>query len=46
MNKRDWELLHRRTFLKAAAGFGGSMMLGTVPFKAFAQATNLAPADR
>ncbi|MBK7859181.1 MAG: DUF1501 domain-containing protein [Archangiaceae bacterium] len=46
MNKRDWELLHRRSFLKAAAGFGGSMMLGTVPFRAFADATNLAPADR
>jgi len=46
MTKRDWELLHRRTFLKAAAGFGGSLMLGAVPFKAFAQATNLAPADR
>ena len=46
MTKRDWELLHRRTFMKAAAGFGGSMMLGAIPFKAFAQATNLAPADR
>ncbi len=46
MNKRDWELLHRRSFLKAAAGFGGSLMLGTMPFRAFAQATNLAPADR
>src|SRR3954462_5816539 len=46
MTKRDWELLHRRSFLKAAAGFGGSMMLGAIPFRAFAQATNLAPADR
>ncbi len=46
MTKRDWELLHRRTFLKSAAGFGGSLMLGTLPFRAFAQATNLAPADR
>src|SRR5581483_9310768 len=46
MNKRDFELLHRRTFMKAAAGFGGSLLLGTVPFRAFAQATNLAPADR
>jgi uncharacterized protein (DUF1501 family) len=46
MNKRDFELLHRRTFMKAAAGFGGSLLLGTVPFRAFAQAATLAPADR
>lgn len=46
MTKRDWELLHRRTFLKAATGFGGSLLLGSIPFRAFAQATNLAPADR
>ncbi|RJS17310.1 transcriptional initiation protein Tat [Corallococcus sp. H22C18031201] len=36
----------RRTFLKAAAGFMGSTLLGGVPFRAFAQATNLAPPDR
>lgn len=46
MNKRDWELLHRRSFLKAAGAFGGSLVMGAVPFRAFAQATNLAPADR
>src|SRR5437660_1163208 len=46
VNQRDWELLHRRTFLKAAGGFGGSMLLGAVSFRAFAQAANLAPADR
>ncbi|MCP3135730.1 DUF1501 domain-containing protein [Pyxidicoccus xibeiensis] len=36
----------RRTFLKAAAGFMGSTLLGGVPFRAFAQAAELAPADR
>lgn len=36
----------RRTFLKAAAGFMGSSLLGGLPFKAFAQAATLAPADR
>ncbi len=36
----------RRTFLKAAAGFMGSTLLGGVPFRAFADATTLKPADR
>jgi len=36
----------RRTFLKAAAGFMGSTLLGGVPFRAFAQAAELAPPDR
>jgi len=36
----------RRTFLKAAAGFGGSLLLGSLPFRAFADATQLAPAGR
>jgi uncharacterized protein (DUF1501 family) len=36
----------RRTFLKAAAGFMGATVFGGIPFRAFAQATNLAPADR
>jgi uncharacterized protein (DUF1501 family) len=36
----------RRTFLKAGAGFMGSLLLGGIPFKAVAQATNLAPPDR
>lgn len=38
--------LNRRTLLKAASGFGGSLLLGGLPFRAFAQATGLAPADR
>ncbi len=37
--------LPRRTFLKAAAGFSGATLFGGLSFKAFAQATNLAPAD-
>lgn len=37
--------LPRRTFLKAAAGFAGANLFGGLSFKAFAQATNLAPAD-
>lgn len=37
--------LPRRTFLKAAAGFAGANVFGGLSFKAFAQATNLAPAD-
>ena len=43
--KKNTEL-QRRTFLKAAAGFGGASILGGMPFNAFAQATALAPADR
>ena len=38
--------LPRRTFLKAAAGFGGAQLFGGLTFQAFAQATGLAPADR
>ena len=36
----------RRTFLKAATGFMGATLLGGLPFRAFAQASNLAPPDR
>ena len=36
----------RRNFLKAASAFAGSSLLGGVSFKAFAQATNLAPPNR
>ncbi|HEX8437648.1 DUF1501 domain-containing protein [Archangium sp.] len=36
----------RRTFLKAAAGFMGTSLLGGLPFRAFAQAAALKPADR
>ncbi|QDE88333.1 transcriptional initiation protein Tat [Myxococcus xanthus] len=36
----------RRTFLKATAGFMGSTLLGGLPFRAFAQAAEVAPADR
>ncbi|MCC6335762.1 MAG: DUF1501 domain-containing protein [Myxococcales bacterium] len=38
--------LPRRTFLKAAAGFAGASLFGGLSFRAFAQASNLAPADR
>jgi hypothetical protein len=37
--------LPRRTFMKAAAGFAGANLFGGLSFKAFAQSTNLAPAD-
>jgi Protein of unknown function (DUF1501) len=37
--------LPRRTFMKAAAGFAGANLFGGISFKAFAQATTLAPAD-
>lgn len=37
---------NRRTLLKAAAGFAGATLFGGMPFRAFAQATNLAPAGR
>jgi uncharacterized protein (DUF1501 family) len=37
--------LPRRTFMKAAAGFAGANLFGGLSFKAFAQATSLAPAD-
>lgn len=38
-------LLARRSLLKAAAGFTGANLFGGLSFKAFAQATALAPAD-
>lgn len=38
--------LNRRHFLKAAAGFAGASLLGSTPFKAFAQAASFAPPDR
>jgi hypothetical protein len=38
--------LNRRHFLKAATGFAGASLLGATPFRAFAQATTLAPSDR
>lgn len=46
--KKNPELQHlgRRTFLKAAAGFAGSMLFGGVSFKAFAQQAGLAPSNR
>ncbi|MFO0593728.1 MAG: DUF1501 domain-containing protein [Myxococcaceae bacterium] len=37
--------LHRRSFMKAAAGFAGTTLFGGITFKAFAQAMSLAPAD-
>jgi hypothetical protein len=46
MKNRELENFGRRGFLKAAAGFAGSMLFGGMSFRAFAQATNLAPADR
>ncbi|EPX60446.1 Tat (twin-arginine translocation) pathway signal sequence domain protein [Cystobacter fuscus DSM 2262] len=36
----------RRTFLKAAAGFMGTTLFGSTPFRAFAQSTSLKPSDR
>lgn len=36
----------RRNFLKAGAGFMGSLLLGGIPFRAVAQATELAAPDR
>jgi hypothetical protein len=44
MSKKNLSL-DRRTFMKAAAGFAGSQLFGGLTFKAFAQATSLAPAD-
>ena len=38
--------LTRRHFLRAAAGFAGASLIGATPFRAFAQATDLAPPDR
>ena len=36
----------RRSFIKAAAGFAGSSLLGVMPFKAFAQQAGLTAAGR
>jgi uncharacterized protein (DUF1501 family) len=44
--KKDQLQMERRHFLKATAAFGGASILGAMPFGAFAQAANLAPADR
>ena len=44
--KKDQLQMERRNFLKAGAAFGGASILGALPFRAFAQAANLAPADR
>ncbi len=38
--------LTRRNFLRAASGFAGASLLGVTPFRAFAQATVLAPPSR
>jgi hypothetical protein len=43
---KDPVQLQRRHFLKAAAGFAGASVLGVTPFRALAQATTFAPADR
>jgi uncharacterized protein (DUF1501 family) len=37
---------NRRSFLKAAAGFAGTTLLGVMPFKAFAQQAGLSAAGR
>ncbi|WP_257455044.1 DUF1501 domain-containing protein [Archangium lipolyticum] len=46
MKKNPETSTGRRTFLKAAAGFMGATVFGGLPFRAFAQASALAPADR
>lgn len=47
MSKKNLDpRFERRTLLKAAAGFAGGMLLGGLPFRAFAQSAALAPADR
>lgn len=43
MKKNAKADLNRRTFMKAAAGFGGASLFGGLPFKAFAQASLKAP---
>jgi uncharacterized protein (DUF1501 family) len=46
MKKNDEIPTSRRTILKAAAGFMGTALLGGLPFRSFAQAATLKPADR
>jgi uncharacterized protein (DUF1501 family) len=46
MKKNQETAAGRRTFLKAAAGFMGATVFGGLPFRSFAQASALAPADR
>ncbi|QRN95990.1 DUF1501 domain-containing protein [Archangium violaceum] len=46
MKKNPETSTGRRTFLKAAAGFMGATVFGGLPFRSFAQASALAPADR
>jgi uncharacterized protein (DUF1501 family) len=38
--------LHRRNFIKAAAGFAGASLLGATPFRVFADAASLQAPDR
>ncbi|HYO66156.1 MAG TPA: DUF1501 domain-containing protein [Archangium sp.] len=46
MKKNDPTATSRRTLLKAGAGFLGASLLGGMPFRSFAQAASLKPADR
>ncbi|WPB75676.1 DUF1501 domain-containing protein [Archangium violaceum] len=46
MKKNDPITSSRRTLLKAGAGFLGASLLGGLPFRSFAQAAALKPADR
>jgi hypothetical protein len=45
MTRKNSFAVPRRTFMKAAAGFGGASLFGGISFRAFAQAAALAPAD-
>ncbi|HEX5753656.1 MAG TPA: DUF1501 domain-containing protein [Archangium sp.] len=46
MKKNEPTPTSRRTLLKAGAGFLGASLLGGMPFRTFAQAASLKPADR
>jgi uncharacterized protein (DUF1501 family) len=46
MKKNEPTPTSRRTLLKAGAGFLGASLLGGMPFRSFAQAASLKPADR
>ena len=46
MKKNDQIPTSRRTLLKAAAGVMGTTLFGGLPFRSFAQAAALKPADR